>query len=267
MIKGKVATIQLGRVGNQMIEAAVAKTYAKLTNREFVGMIPSNDKFDNNTALYGNIMRNVPMISDININEYVKYPYIKMGEWDKNIPEFNNNKNVLLNSYFQNVNFIDRDIAFELFSPRDEILSKIKKLYGDLSNTVSIHLRRTDYLSRACVYNGFKVLSDNDVHTIIDKYFSNDEIIFVSDDIEYCKNNFIGGQFRFADIEDDDRTEIDLYLQTQCKSNVISNSTFSWWGAYLNKNAEKVIIPWPWFKRRREKYNYLYVDGWIKFKN
>ena len=59
---------------------------------------------------------------------------------------------------------------------------------------------------------------------------------------------------------------MDLYLPTQCKANIISNSTFSWWGAFLNERAEKVVCPWPWFSDGKiDPMSYILPDSWLKF--
>ena len=61
-----------------------------------------------------------------------------------------------------------------------------------------------------------------------------------------------------------DKDYKDLYYMTLCKHNIISNSTFSWWGAWLNKNKKKIIIyPKIWFKNNISNPNIFYKD-WIK---
>ena len=66
-----------------------------------------------------------------------------------------------------------------------------------------------------------------------------------SDDIEWCKHNFIGEEFIFAE---DTNPVTALSLQLSCANNIIANSSFSWWAAYLNKNPSKIVIaPQKWF--------------------
>jgi hypothetical protein len=66
--------------------------------------------------------------------------------------------------------------------------------------------------------------------------------IFISDDKEWCKENFNGIVSPFDDEIDD------LILMMNCDNNIIANSSFSWWGAYLNQNPNKVVIgPKKWF--------------------
>ena len=98
--------------------------------------------------------------------------------------------------------------------------------------------------------------------------FFDNEYTFVtfSDDIEWCKNNI---RFEKNDVFVENKTEIfDLYLMTLMDHNIISNSTFSWWGAYLNKNLEKkVISPRTWFRKKLKQIGYdasndLIPDKW-----
>lgn len=108
--------------------------------------------------------------------------------------------------------------------------------------SVSLHIRRTDYITS----NGYHPIQPIEYYeralNIIGEY---DKILIFSDDINWCKQNlkfdnmvFIEGQ---SDVED-------LWLMSMCNHNIIANSSFSWWGAWLNNNPnKKVITPSRWF--------------------
>jgi len=68
--------------------------------------------------------------------------------------------------------------------------------------------------------------------------------IIVSDDIAWCKKYLKMKRVIFVE---NTSQIIDLYIQSFCENNIISNSSFSWWGAYLNKKGEKIIAPGLWF--------------------
>ena len=87
-----------------------------------------------------------------------------------------------------------------------------------------------------------------DFHPFLGKQFYDDAMkelpdteVFVvfSDDISWCKDNFVGEKFVFISGEED---YIDLYLMSLCENNIIANSSFSWWGAWLNNNENKTVI-------------------------
>ena len=57
----------------------------------------------------------------------------------------------------------------------------------------------------------------------------------------------------------------DLMLMRQCRHNIIANSTFSWWGAWLNDNPQKIVVsPRRWFKNSRGQENDLLPSEWIR---
>jgi 5'(3')-deoxyribonucleotidase len=93
----------------------------------------------------------------------------------------------------------------------------------------------------------------------------NSIFLIFSDDIEWCKENFPNISDKFIFIEGNKDYE-DLYIMSKCKNNIISNSTFSWWGAWLNQNEnKKVVAPLKWFGSSiNHNTKDLYCDGWIK---
>jgi hypothetical protein len=91
--------------------------------------------------------------------------------------------------------------------------------------------------------------------------------LITSDNISWCKKKFRGENFFFSEGES---AIVDMYLQSCCTNNIISNSSFSWWGAWMNKNPQKIVItPDPWFgiAFRNKDTKDLIPEGWIKLKN
>ena len=90
-------------------------------------------------------------------------------------------------------------------------------------------------------------------------------IFFVfSDDINWCKNEF-GNHFHYIDPDEkNDSTVKDFLLMISCKNFIISNSSFSWWAAYLSSNKEKTVIsPKYWINNLNETSD-LIPSNWIK---
>ena len=116
----------------------------------------------------------------------------------------------------------------------------IRKMFGAGIGSrpeVSIHVRRGDYLKLELYTN----LADNtDYYERAMAMFPPDtKYLVFSDDIEYCKNRFVGDQFSFSEGLNEVQ---DLNQMASCKHNIIANSTFSWWAAWLNPNPDKIII-------------------------
>ena len=90
--------------------------------------------------------------------------------------------------------------------------------------------------------------------------FKDKKKIIFSDDMTWCKQAFQLGNQRFSENE---RDFIDLYIMSMCGHNIICNSSFSWWGAWLNQNPDKkVIAPKQWFKSMYDEYSDIYAEGW-----
>lgn len=169
--------------------------------------------------------------------------------------------------FFQSYKYFEhcQEKIRELFEFNDEIKNKINKKYETIKglNTCSIHIRRGDYIGNAwhevCHLRYYK-----DAIKEINKTTNVDLFLVFSDDIPWCKENLNGEKLLF--VEDNADIE-DLYLMTQCSHNIICNSSFSWWGAWLNSNKNKIIIaPDKWFNDQSRTVKDLIPENWIKIK-
>ena len=150
-------------------------------------------------------------------------------------------KNLMISGFFSSEKYFNhrRKEIIELFKDQ-ETIDSIKL---DFKNSVSLHVRRGDYLVNASYVCGEdyykKALSYMDSQTQID------HIYIISDDIPWCKETFKDHRITFVEDVPD---YIDFYIQTLCTNNIISNSTFSRWGTYLNENPNKIVCaPAVWF--------------------
>lgn len=170
---------------------------------------------------------------------------------------------VILDGFFQSEKYFinhEKEIR-ELFKPTKEILNNINKKYNKLLNceTISLHVRRGDYVNNT---NNHPPCSLDYYNKAID-IIGDGLVLVFSDDIDWCKNNFTGDRFVFIENEKD---YIELYLMSMCKNNVISNSSFSWWGAWLNNNPNKKVVgPKKWFGPAiQHNTNDILPSSWIK---
>ena len=201
------------------------------------------------------IFRNIPLFNN-DVSKFIEVKEKSFHYTPIEVP----NENVIINGHFQSQKYFDhcKDEVQELFSCPDDIKNNLLTKYN-LENTVSIHIRRGNYVQLA--HNHYNLSLDYYRKSI--DYFKGYNILIFSDDIRWCKDNFKGNKYTF--IEDQNDIE-DLYLMSLCSHNVIANSTFSWWGAFLNKNLNKIVIyPDKWFGPGNKdlKISDLVPDNWI----
>lgn len=149
--------------------------------------------------------------------------------------------------YFGNIRAkLLNDFTFPPFNNEKNkvLLTKIKNY-----ESVSLHVRRGDYLHE----EGLGNICDLNYYQSAINYITNKinypHFFVFSDDIQWCKSKFKGDNFTFIDWNIGDESYIDMQLMSNCKHNIIANSSFSWWGAWLNQHPEKYIIaPSKWMK-------------------
>ena len=176
------------------------------------------------------------------------------------IPE---KKNTKLVGYFQSDKYFEPSVVRHYFDLKDNIKSYIQGKYGTLleKKTVGIHVRRGDYLKFP---KHHPVMTMDYYNKAISYFLEGSTFVVFSDDIPWCKENF-PKDFTFIEGEKEDY--VDMFLMALMKHNIIGNSSFSWWPAWLNGNPEKVVIaPQRWFGSAYAKHdlNDLFPDTWIK---
>lgn len=157
-----------------------------------------------------------------------------------------------------------------LLSFKEEIIAKCKSLYvkyvGNVysngNRVTSIHVRVGDY---AGLQEFHPILETQYYQSAIEKLYEDTNVFLVfSDDIQYCKQ-FFPDHDKIKYIEDG--TDIEqLCLMSMCDNNIIGNSTYSWWGAWLNSSPVTVIAPKKWFGpayQRTHNTKDLYPENWI----
>ena len=185
-----------------------------------------------------------------------------------NIDVFNiKNRNVHIWSFWINYLYFNdiRNILLKEFQPRKKFIdTENKKLVKEMQtcNSVSIHIRRGDYSTHELLYILNDEYYDNAVK-YISQHIENPQFYVFSDDIEYANEKYCDKNFKIININRGSNSFLDLYLMSNCKHNIIANSTFSWWAAYLNQNKNKIVIrPQRWMKSDEQNFAIMPND-WI----
>lgn len=222
----------LGRFGNGLFQIAACIGYSRKHNMDFFLPLWKYENMFKHGFNQSNMVTNFPTYQE---------PHFHYAE----IPEF---KNVNLSGYFQTEKYFkhcEKDVR-DLFTFKDYITYDAEvfiETHAEDRIPVSVHVRRTDYITMGHYYHN---LTMEWYKEAMDKFDDSHHFFIMSDDIEFCRAKF---NFRknitfcgFDEVKD-------MVIGINSKHNIIANSSFSWWQAWLNPNPDKIVIaPKDWFK-------------------
>src|SRR5438445_13818663 len=152
--------------------------------------------------------------------------------------------------------------------PLDQLGIESQNFLKQINNTtaVSVHVRRVDYVANAgaAAYHGTcdTAYYRESIEYVVQRV-SNPTFFIFSDDPEWVKSEF---KFEFPIVPVIHNRQVaayeDMMLMSRCAHNIIANSSYSWWGAWLNRNPDKVVVcPKRWFKIGKDTKD-LYLENW-----
>jgi hypothetical protein len=265
----KVVISLVGGLGNQMFQYAFASIIAKKNNTK---LLIDTTFFKTNNKNTSSIARDFGLdIFNLHLKEYKKTFYKRLIYKLKplkryNEPSLNFNNEALnlkspiyISGYFQSYKYFlgFEDFIKDLFTfpknnigvKNENILKKIK-----FEDSISIHIRRGDYINNKKTNQVHGTCSLDYYLSAIKRITKNENkkysIYFFSDDINWVRKKFKDLNFdkEFIDHNTGNKSWIDIFLMSNCKHNIISNSSFSYWAGWLNNNPNKTVIaPKQWF--------------------
>lgn len=268
----------LGRLGNQMFQFSSALGIAKKRGYGVAFPIENCSRFMTNGPIDPKTGQTTKVKCDLLDCFDIPVSYFKPDSEINPISSYSEgnfkfNPEVLslpphtdLWGYFQDERYFkdDRDLIFSVFKFKKEYeKSALEFISGIVSGhqKVSLHVRRGDY---TLYPQHHPVCTKDYYHSAMGKFIGEKtKFLIFSDDIEWCRGEFIGDQFIFVD---SGSPYTDLKIMTLCDHHIIANSSYSWWGAWLNTNENKrVIAPSRWFGSAINKdSSEIYCNGWEK---
>lgn len=266
-----------GGLGNQMFQYAFGQSLQKRKNIEvkyklnFDGLVNRKFELDNfnisgkliGDEEFGSFWRDKEGVITKTRNRFSRY-YKKSivreqhYHYDSNL--FSVPSNCMIEGHFQSEKyFIDiaSDIRTE-FSFKTPLggenaiqAESIKK-----TNSVSLHIRRGDYL-KIPLFPVYGLEYYQKAINWILQVVTEPVFYIFSNDHDWCRKNIpIDNPTYFVSHNTEENPYFDLYLMSLCKHNIIANSSFSWWAAWLNTNTNKrIIAPYPWVNKTSRLFN------------
>lgn len=282
----------LGGIGNQMFQYAFYKKLEEIDNDVKIDCTGFEnyrlhngyelEKIFNIDAKYANLME-VKQISNISDNIFLKVIRKIFGgkenEFIENGLVYNphlltNKKIYYYDGYWQSYKYF-QDIQNKIkneFSFKNE-LDQLNLRYAERilkDNSVSIHIRRGDYISNKRAEKVLNNICTKEYYekavSEIYKRFECPTFYIFSDDMDWVKSNiYFGDNCTFVDWNNGKDSYKDMQLMSLCKHNIIANSSFSWWGAYLNSYDAKIVIsPNKWTNDGKSNIDDIIPNKWIR---
>ena len=259
----------IGGMGNHMFQYALYRRFiheGKECHYEGFSTKPWYNGFDLDQIF--NIIPN-----EVGKEEVEKLTRYQEQTWPTFNPSILEVEDTYLCGNWQNIGYF-QPILKELhdeFTFKNKLDNKNKEILDEIKNTnsVSIHIRRGDYAKNAHYRNYFFDANWMNYYGqavgYIAKNAKNKPVKFFvfSDDIEWCKQNIM---IPVTYVENTmEEAWKDMKLISNCKHNITTNSTFSWWAAWLNKNPDKIVTtPKKWFLDKNIDSNLITLNSWVK---
>jgi len=286
-----------GGLGNQLFQYAIGLELSKNNECEFYLDTKWFENKNNDTSrnfMLDKFKINYKIATDYQINKFINHSslfnkiidraknYFYPLKFRKYIFEIENNfepkilqlkDNFYLDGTWMNENYfisVANDVR-KLYTNRPQLNNYYEQIENliNTTNSVCVHIRRGDYANNpnTLKYHGLTSLEyyENTI-SFMSKKIDNPQFYFFSDDIDWVKINFkntpnsifVSSEFNESDLQE-------FYLMTICKNQIIANSTFSWWAAWLNSNPSKLICaPKRWSSVVLDS-KCLIPDNWIVF--
>lgn len=266
----------LGGLGNQMFQYACGRALALRTGKQLYLDVGSYSIYPgrryeldvlNIQANIINLIEDKAIRDQLGIAGTLIYSE-RQFNFDQNVFDLCNN--VFLQGFWQTEKYfhdftsvIRKELSPKMHSLSAESLGISQEIRKSLS--IAVHVRRTDYA--ICDQLGILPMDYyENAKQYLAMVFPSAQYYIFSDDIDWCKQEFtIFPNARMVEHRSKIGCHEDLWLMSQCQHNVIANSTYSWWGAWLNDNPEKVVVaPDRWFAGEHLNIQDLVSDKWIK---
>lgn len=186
---------------------------------------------------------------------------------------FQTSSNTYFNGYWQNERYFlpCEEVIRQDFVFKQALSGENAKLAVEIAqtNAVSIHVRRGDYVSVA-LSNQFHGTCSPEYYQkavqLICQRVDNPTLFVFSDEPDWVKENLVFGlPTTYISHNVGANSFEDMRLMSLCKHNIIANSSFSWWGAWLNANPEKIVIaPQRWIQKEIALEAEIIPHGWVK---
>ncbi len=242
-----------------------------ITTEEDIKKIKKNN-IHNKSIIYKairKILKHLEEKKPILKRSYIHEPYFNFCP---EILKIKSNKNIYLYGNWQSEKYFEGigDIICKEFTLKQKMNANIEKMVKDIGNmqSISIHIRRGDYINNQETKKYHGICSLEYYYSAIKNIQTNvlnPHFFIFSDDADWTKKNlkiknpmtFVSGE-KLKDYEE-------LIIMSKCKHNIIANSTFSWWAAWLNNNPAKIVFaPKNWFADSNKNTKDLYHKNWIK---
>lgn len=230
-------------IGNQMFQYAASLSYAKKHNKE-ICILEKNklsSNFNISVPLCNESEQTQNIYNLLKIKVYGKHATLEMNRYDKKILE--DNKALNFTGFQQDERYFRdiKDIIIKEFTFKNPLSDNAQQLANKMEreNSICVHFRRGDYIK----FN-YPILTqkyyDEAIEYIQSQVKEPLHLYLFSNDMNWVKNNFQTSlDITYVEGFDD---VTDMRLMSQCKHNIIANSSFSWWGAYLNDNPDKIVV-------------------------
>ena len=281
----------IGGLGNQMFQYAIGRSLSLIHDVPLKLDISAFEDYDDRTYSLKYFKINGEIATALESARFTETgvlkrsfdklkPYYKRSiivercfDFDANILEAP--EDVYLDGYWQSekyFNAISKLIRKE-FKVKKEASGRNKDLIAEMLDveSVSLHVRRGDYVSNNEIHeiHGTCPLEYyNESMNFIKSWTHNPKFFVFSDDISWVRQNIkIDSACSFLDHNGKDKDYEDLRLMSSCKHNIIANSSFSWWGAWLNNNAQKIVCaPEKWANHHALNTEHRLPVDWIRVK-